>query len=56
MFAFTSMGGRVDTSMNRSKGPYVFRISGKKLRKNHSLLSSIYIILKMRQTTESTLN
>ncbi|KAH9667847.1 helitron like n domain-containing protein [Citrus sinensis] len=28
MFAFTSMGGRVDTSINRSKGAYVFRMSG----------------------------
>ncbi|KAK9203752.1 hypothetical protein WN943_014008 [Citrus x changshan-huyou] len=27
MFAFTSMGGRVDASINRSKGPYVFRMS-----------------------------
>ncbi|KAK9176667.1 hypothetical protein WN944_028686 [Citrus x changshan-huyou] len=28
MFAFTSIGGRVDASINRSKGPYVFRMSG----------------------------
>ena len=27
MFAFTSMGGRVDTSINKSKGLYVFWMS-----------------------------
>ena len=28
MFAFSSMGGIVDGSINLSKGPYVFRMSG----------------------------
>ena len=29
MFAFICMGGRVDASINRSKGLYVFRMSGR---------------------------
>ncbi|XP_071718447.1 uncharacterized protein [Rutidosis leptorrhynchoides] len=28
IFAFTSMGGKVDTSINKGKGPYTFRIRG----------------------------
>ncbi|KAJ4806202.1 hypothetical protein LUZ62_018768 [Rhynchospora pubera] len=28
MFAFTSMGVRIDQQINRSNGPYVFRVSG----------------------------
>ncbi|XP_035842078.1 uncharacterized protein LOC110923934 [Helianthus annuus] len=28
MFAFTSMGGKVDSSINSGRAPYVFRISG----------------------------
>ena len=31
MFVVTSMGGRVDRSINHSKGPYIFRICGQKL-------------------------
>lgn len=38
MFAFTSMGGRVDRSINRSKGPYVFRMSGQNYHHIGSLL------------------
>ncbi|XP_049362072.1 uncharacterized protein LOC125826778 [Solanum verrucosum] len=41
MFAFTSMGGRVDRSINRSKGPYVFRISGQNYHHIGSLLPEI---------------
>ncbi|KAK9062252.1 hypothetical protein SSX86_019438 [Deinandra increscens subsp. villosa] len=28
MFAFTSMGGKVDKSINKGKGPFTFRLSG----------------------------
>ncbi|XP_059285058.1 uncharacterized protein LOC132038402 [Lycium ferocissimum] len=41
MFAFTSMGGRVDRSINRSKGPYVFRMSGQNYHHIGSLLPEI---------------
>ncbi|XP_035838142.1 uncharacterized protein LOC110883025 [Helianthus annuus] len=34
MFAFTSMGGKVDSSINSGRAPYVFRISGQNF---HSL-------------------
>uniref|UniRef100_A0A803PIA8 ATP-dependent DNA helicase n=1 Tax=Cannabis sativa TaxID=3483 RepID=A0A803PIA8_CANSA len=38
MFAFTSMGGRIDRSINQSKGPYVFRINGQNYHHIGSLL------------------
>ncbi|KAH9668826.1 ATP-dependent DNA helicase [Citrus sinensis] len=41
MFAFTSMGGRVDASINRSKGPYVFRMSGQNYHHIGSLLPEV---------------
>lgn len=28
MFSFTSMRGKIDTTINRGKGPFVFRLSG----------------------------
>lgn len=28
MFSFTSMGGKIDHSVNNGHGPYVFRMSG----------------------------
>ena len=28
IFAFTSMGAQIDRSINKTNGPYVFRISG----------------------------
>ncbi|KAL6579333.1 hypothetical protein OROMI_009549 [Orobanche minor] len=28
MFSFTSMGGKVDTSVNKGSGPYIFKIEG----------------------------
>ncbi|XP_062074098.1 uncharacterized protein LOC133778245 [Humulus lupulus] len=41
MFAFTSMGGRVDTSINQSAGPYTFRISGQNYHHIGSLLPEV---------------
>lgn len=38
MFNFTSMGANVDNSINQTKGPYVFRISGQNYHKVGSLL------------------
>ena len=59
MFAFTSIGGRVDGSINHSKGPYVFRMCGqnyhrirsycvKLVKKTQFAQLYIYMILKMR--------
>ena len=28
MFAFTSMGGKIDKSVNQSRGPYCFKLGG----------------------------
>ncbi|KAJ9543984.1 hypothetical protein OSB04_023691 [Centaurea solstitialis] len=42
MFAFTSMGGRVDSSINNSKGPYVFRMSGQNYRHIGSFIIYMY--------------
>lgn len=28
MFSFTSMGGKIDTNINRGRGPYTFRMGG----------------------------
>ncbi|KAM3266608.1 hypothetical protein P3L10_003603 [Capsicum annuum] len=41
IFAFTSMGGRVDGSINRSKGPYIFRRNGQNYHHIGSLLPEI---------------
>ena len=41
MFAFTSMGGRVDGSINNSKGPYIFRMCGQNYHRIGSLLPEI---------------
>lgn len=38
MFAFTSMGGKVDHSINNGQAPYVFRMSGQNLHYMGSLL------------------
>lgn len=38
MFNFTSMGAHVDKSINKSKGPYIFRISGQNYHRVGSLL------------------
>ena len=37
MFAFTSMGGRVDNSINNGSSPYVYRLNGQ----NHHLFGSL---------------
>lgn len=38
MFSFTSMGGKIDYSINRGAGPYTFRLSGQNLHKIGTLL------------------
>jgi len=38
MFSFTSMGGKVDTSINRGKGPFIYRLSGQNFHAMGSLL------------------
>ncbi|XP_035836064.1 uncharacterized protein LOC110888803 [Helianthus annuus] len=38
MFSFTSMGGKVDTKINKGNAPFVYRISGQNARSMGSLL------------------
>lgn len=38
MFAFTSMGGKIDASINTGRGPNVFRLIGQNFHKIGSLL------------------
>ncbi|MFS8003020.1 putative helitron helicase-like domain-containing protein [Helianthus anomalus] len=38
MFSFTSMGGRIDKSINRGNAPYIFRLSGQNYHNISSLL------------------
>lgn len=38
MFSFTSMGGKIDSSINKGKGPYIFRLSGENYHSIGSLL------------------
>ena len=38
MFSFTSMGGRIDKTINRGNAPYVFRLSGQNYHTIGSLL------------------
>ncbi|KAI3737814.1 hypothetical protein L2E82_27827 [Cichorium intybus] len=38
MFSFTSMGGKVDSSINKGKAPYIFRLSGQNFHRLGSLL------------------
>ncbi|XP_071738697.1 uncharacterized protein [Rutidosis leptorrhynchoides] len=38
MFSFTSMGGKIDKSVNNGRGPYVFRLSGQNCHLTGSLL------------------
>src|SRR5262249_10073476 len=40
MFAFTSMGGRIDKNINRNRGPYVYRLNGQNVHLIGSLLPS----------------
>ena len=37
MFAFTSAGGNVDHSINRGRGPYIYRLNGQ----NHHVFGSL---------------
>ena len=37
MFQFSSIGGKIDNSVNNTKGPYVFKISGQ----NHHRIGSL---------------
>jgi len=41
MFSFTSMGGKIDKSINKGKGPYVFRLSGQNYHSMGSLLPDV---------------
>jgi hypothetical protein len=38
MFSFTSMGGKIDSSINRGNAPFVFRLSGQNYHSIGSLL------------------
>ena len=38
LFAFTSLGGKVDRSVNNGIGPYVFRLNGQNYHRIGSLL------------------
>lgn len=38
MFAFTSMGGTIDTSVNKGRGPNVYRLKGQNCHRIGSLL------------------
>ncbi|CAH1417943.1 unnamed protein product [Lactuca virosa] len=38
MFSFTSMGGKIDTSINRGNAPYIFRLGGQNYHSIGSLL------------------
>lgn len=38
MFSFTSMGGKVDSSINNGRGPYVYRLHGQNYHRIGSLL------------------
>ena len=41
MFAFTSLGCRVDSNINRGKGPYIYKVSGQNCHRIGSLLPEI---------------
>lgn len=41
MFAFTSMGGKQDTSVNVGRGPYCYRIQGMNCHRMGSLLPEV---------------
>jgi hypothetical protein len=38
MFAFTSMGGKIDKSVNQGRGPYCFKLGGQNYHRIGSLL------------------
>lgn len=37
MFSFTSMGGKIDSEVNKGRGPYIFKMGGQ----NHHLIGSL---------------
>jgi hypothetical protein len=39
MFAFTSLGAKIDNGVNKGPGPYVFKINGQVHHRIRSLLS-----------------
>ena len=49
MFSFTSMGGKIDNSVNNGRGPYVFKISGQNYHRIGSLLPNAESIPKFSQ-------
>ncbi|XP_035841504.1 uncharacterized protein LOC110919851 [Helianthus annuus] len=62
MFSFTSLGGKVDKSYQRGKGPYVFRLQGQNYHRMGSLLpddgevpkfSQLYIYDSQNEVIES---
>jgi hypothetical protein len=62
LFNFTSLGAKIDNSINDGHGPYVFRISGQLSHKMGTLKPAngqnpkfAYMILTMRLTIESRL-
>lgn len=58
MFAFTSIGGSVDHSINNGGGPYIYRLNGQnhhvfgalipKMARILNFVNFIYMILKMK--------
>ena len=40
MFAFTSMGGKLDKEVNKGKGPYCFKMDGQNVHKIGSLVTN----------------
>ncbi|XP_076952150.1 uncharacterized protein LOC143625788 [Bidens hawaiensis] len=65
MFSFTSMGGKIDSSINRGNAPYVFKLSGQNYHSFGSLLPTdgskpkfsqlyIYTILTMSDTNKAS--
>ncbi|KAL6557062.1 hypothetical protein OROHE_006938 [Orobanche hederae] len=49
MFSFTSMGGKVDTSVNKGRGAYVFKIQGANYHRIGSLLPQSGLYPKFSQ-------
>ncbi|CAH9126445.1 unnamed protein product [Cuscuta epithymum] len=49
MFAFTSMGGRIETSINKGKGPPIFKLHGQNYHLIGSLIPTVGSIPKFAQ-------
>nr|KAJ0212688.1 hypothetical protein LSAT_V11C400224740 [Lactuca sativa] len=66
MFSFTSMGGKVDASINSGKAPYIFKLDGQNYHRigsllpskdlNQNSLSYTYMTPIMRNASTSTSN